>query len=249
MLQLQLTEYGINKMNTVLVEPNLYFDIQSLKANQYTIPMNEKKLRTQTKLELSNLDGYVTSVTYNDTSRSIMIQGIFPAGLPETKLNGVALYDASDNMVGFATHGRVVEYTGGTLRYFFWLSLLNQNNQLLDINKVQLVLPENKVVHQTYQFDQGSNWMLRHHLQTPIVTFTVYNSDYTQMDQNEYICTANVGYLAFDFKGSTKAGYVSVIGEGFSMSMRGESINIIENKDDVFKVNSDIPWIIGSLLN
>jgi len=75
MLQLQLTEYGINKMNTVLVEPNLYFDVQSLKANYYTIPMDSKVLKTATKIELSTLDGFVTSVTYNDTSKSIMIQG------------------------------------------------------------------------------------------------------------------------------------------------------------------------------
>jgi len=164
-------------------------------------------------------------------------------------LNGVALYDASDMMIGFASHGQVVDYTGGALRYFFWISLLNQNNELLDISKVQLVLPDNKVVHHTYQFDLGSHWMVRHHLQTPIVNFTIYNADYTQMDPSEYIATANVGYLAFDFKGLTKAGFVSVIGEGLSMSMRGESINIIENNDDVFKVNSDIPWIIGALLN
>lgn len=249
MLQLQLTEYGIDKMNTVLVEPNLYFDIQSLKANYYTTPMVTKELVKATDLGFSSLDGYVTSVTYNSNSKSIMIQAIFPADLPISKLNGVGLFDSAGKMIGFASHGQIVDYTGGTMRYFFWISLLNQNNELLDINKVQLVLPNNQVVHHTYQFDAGTNWMVRHHLQTPIVNFTIYNADYTQINPNDYIATANVGYLAFDFKGEVKAGFVSIIGEGLSMSMRGESINIIENKDDVFKVNSDIPWIVGALLN
>ena len=69
------------------------------------------------------------------------------------------------------------------------------------------------------------------------------------MNPNEYTATVYVGFILISFKGNLKAGYVSVIGEGYSMSVRGESINKVEKSTEYFKVNTDIPWIVGTLLN
>jgi hypothetical protein len=249
MLQLRFTNYGLAKLNNVLVEPNTFFDIKSIKGNWYGAELDDKTLMDSITLPMPVLDGYVNSAQYNPDPKSITIQAIFPKDLPIVNMNGVGLFDSSDKMVAYAIHPVYVRYSGTVLRYLFWISMFNQNNEMLNDDKVQIVLPDNQVVHHTYSFVAGTQWLVKHHLDTPFVNFNVFDSDYKLISPERYEAIMNTGYIYLDFKGAIQSGFVSVIGEGFSFSIKGDSIDRVAFPDATFSVNSDIPWIVGTLLD
>ena len=250
MLSLELTSYGIDKINNSIIDSSYFLDIAKIKGNYWLSEVSRDSLKNAVDLPTPLIEGYVNTVNYDRINNAIAIQGILFPEQSFCELNAIGLFDNDDNMVAFILHRAPIKYEGQLIRYFCWMPILSQNGSSFDPDNLRIVLPKNQVVHQTYTFEEGSVWMVRHHLQTPLVNFTLYDRLNQYIPDSEYDAFANPGNLSIIFKnGKSKAGYCSIIAEGFAMSHQGKTLSKYDPNNVEYIVDDPTTWAASMIID
>lgn len=248
MLRMELTDYGIRKVNESIIDSSKYLDVSKIKGNNYLSEFTVAEMRKMEDLPYPILHGQVISMNYDHNNKAIGIQAIIEPGQGFAEINAIGFFDSHNKMIGFIIHRSFIKYDNQLLRYFTWFPILSQDGAAFNTDNIRIILPKNQVVHQTYTFKDGNTWIIRHYLQTPLVNFTLYDRLNQYIPDSDYEAFANPGKLIIHFKnGVEKAGYCSIIAEGFTFSHTGEQLTELDPNKVNYMLTKPGTWI-GSML-
>jgi len=244
-----ITPKGVDAINNAIASNGVFLTVTKAKLNNSAVSIPVQSVLTD--LPAPIFDGYINSVIYDNNNKALVIQAIFDGEHPEFQYNSVGIYDHEDNLLFYSReHRPIVFFSRMVIRYYIWIPLY-QN--ITDFSNVRIMLPENKVVHHVYEFSvESMYWRAQHNLLTPFVQFQVYDWHGQIIPQSEYNSYVTPGFVHIAFKTKGYRGFISVIGEGYSMSiMQGEFSETLSNPYSNYETQGDdnIPWITGTLLD
>ena len=243
-----ITEKGIDAINNAIASNGVFLTVTRAKMNNSAVPIPKTKI---TDLPAAVFEGYINSVTYDKINNALIIQAVFDGEHPEFKYNSIGIYDHEDNLLFYSKeHQPVIFFSNMVVRYYVWIPLYKD---ISDFANVRIMLPENKVVHHVYEFDvESMYWKAQHNLLTPFVQFQVYDRHGQIIPQTEYDSYVTPGFVHISFRNTGYRGFISVMGEGYSMSiMQGQFSEVLSNPYTDYQTQGDdnIPWITGTLLD
>jgi len=245
----KMTEQGIKAINNAISSNGVFLTLSEAKLNNSQAPLPADNM---TDLPLPSISGYVNSVTYDQSNKGLIIQCIFDTESPVFTFNSCGVYDNKHNLLFYSDEHHPMQYsTEITLRYYFYIPLYQQ---LSTFDNIRVILPQNKVVHHVYEFSVESvYWKAQHNLLTPFIQFKVFDIHGQVIKESEYEAYVTPGTLQIIFH-EKKQGYISLQGEGHSISTIQGEINVddLNNSaatDYESAVYDDIPWLYGMLLS